>query len=67
MKRAIRALPLIAVLGVVTMMSADTYFATCTGSEPRFAPGYYTLSETAVEKNHTLTYKRPVLKKDDCK
>ena len=31
---ALRALPLIAVLGVVTMMFSDAYFATCTGSDP---------------------------------
>jgi hypothetical protein len=34
MKRLRRAWPLIVVLGVMTMMSADTYFATCTGSDP---------------------------------
>jgi hypothetical protein len=34
MKRALRALPLIALLGVVTMMTADAYFSTCTGSDP---------------------------------
>ena len=32
--------------------------------EPSFAPGYYTLTKTGAEKGYTLTYKRPMPKKD---
>ena len=32
--------------------------------EPSFAPGYYTLTKSGAEKGYTLTYKRPMPKKD---
>lgn len=32
--------------------------------EPSFAAGYYTLTKSGVEKGYTLTYKRPMPKKD---
>ena len=32
--------------------------------EPSFASGYYTLTKTGAEKGYTLTYKRPMPKKD---
>jgi uncharacterized protein (DUF736 family) len=32
--------------------------------EPSLAPGYYTLTKTGAEKGYTLTYKRPLPKKD---
>ena len=32
--------------------------------EPSFAPGYYTLTKTGAEKGYTLTYKRPMPKKE---
>jgi uncharacterized protein (DUF736 family) len=43
------------------------HYVSISFEEPSFAPGYYTLSKTGVEKGHTLTYKRPVPKKDDRK
>ena len=32
--------------------------------EPSFTPGYYTLTKSGAEKGYTLTYKRPMPKKD---
>jgi uncharacterized protein (DUF736 family) len=32
--------------------------------EPSFAAGYYTLTKSGAEKGYTLTYKRPMPKKD---
>jgi uncharacterized protein (DUF736 family) len=32
--------------------------------EPSFGPGYYTLTKSGAEKGYTLTYKRPMPKKE---
>jgi len=43
------------------------HYVSVSFEEPSLAPGFYTLVKTGAEKGYTLTYRRPMPKKDDKK